>query len=217
MLVDERGLAGFSIRGLGDKLGVKGMAVYYYFPSKTDIMDALVAHLMSQVDLAPEERDWVVRIRRIHASLRTLILQHPSLLPAVILRPFNTPEAVRISDTVLDVLLSAGFDERHALHAYQALRAFVLGYTMTETVGFLSDPPNWDNRERMRIQDYADHGFARMLQVIPAAAVFDHDEDYESGLEAMLAGLQKVLAKCNGQPILESAVERTPHTPSTID
>jgi AcrR family transcriptional regulator len=194
-LVDERGLSGFSIRSLGDKLGVKGMAVYYYFPSKTDIMDALVAQLMSQVDLAAEEGDWRERMRRLHLSLRSVILQHPSLLPAVILRPFNTAPAVRITETVLDILLNAGFDEMRALHAYQALRAYVLGYTMTETVGFLSDPPSWDNRERMRIQDYGDQGFTRMLQVIPAAAVFDHDEDYASGLDAMLSGLQDVLSE----------------------
>lgn len=199
-LVDERGLSGFSIRSLGDRLGVKGMAVYYYFPSKTDIMDALVAELMGQVDLATEEQDWRERIRRLHLSQRSVILQHPSLLPAVILRPFNTAPAVRITETVLDILLNAGFDEVGALHAYQALRAYVLGYTMTETVGFLSDPPSWDNRERMRIQDYGDQGFTRMLQVIPAAAVFDHDEDYASGLEAMLSGLHDVLADCRRRP-----------------
>ena len=204
-LVDERGLSGFSIRSLGDKLGVRGMAVYYYFPSKTDIMDALVAELMGQVDLAAEEADWRERIRRLHLSLRAVILLHPSLLPAVILRPFNTVPAVRITETVLDILLNAGFDEKHALHAYQALRAYVLGYTMTETVGFLSDPPSWDNRERMRIQDYADNGFTRMLQVIPAAAVFDHDEDYEDGLEAMLSGLQGVLAESRLQRLQNSA------------
>jgi len=193
-LVDQRGLSGFSIRGLGDQLGVKGMAVYYYFPSKTDIVDALVAELMGNVDLAQDEDDWLERMRRIHHSLRKTILQHPNLLPAVLMRPFNTAPAVRITEVVLDVLLSAGFDERRALHAYQALRAYALGYVMTETVGFLSDPPSWDNRDRMSIQEYGDHGFVHILQVIPAAAVFNHDEDYANGLEAMLSGLQDALA-----------------------
>jgi len=186
------------------------MAVYYYFPSKTDIVDALVAELMGRVDLAEDEGDWLERTRRLHHSLRAVILEHPSLLPAVILRPFNTAPAVRITETVLDILLNAGFDERGALHAYQALRAFVLGYTMTETVGFLSDPPSWDNRDRMRIQEYGDHGFTRMLQVIPAAAVFDHDEDYATGLEAMLSGLQDVLGECSRLRLENPAADRAP-------
>lgn len=192
-LVDEGGLSGFSIRRLGDKLGVKGMAVYYYFPSKTEIVDALVGDLMERVDLAPDEHDWLERVRRMHASQRALLLQHPNLLPAVILRPFNTPQAVKVTDTVLDILLGAGFDEAGALHAYQSLRAYVLGYTLTETVGLLCDPPRWGNRDRMTIGEYGDHGFARILQVVPAAAVFDHDEDYASGLEAMLSGLDERL------------------------
>ena len=52
----------------------------------------------------------------------------------------------------------------------------------------------------MRIQDYGDLGFTRMLQVIPAAAVFDHDEDYASGLDAMLSGLHDVLTECRRLP-----------------
>jgi len=192
------------------------MAVYYYFPSKTDIVDELVAELMGQVDLAADEDDWLERMRRLHHSQRAVILQHPNLLPAVIMRPFNTAPAVRITETVLDVLLNAGFDERRALHAYQALRAYVLGYTMTETVGFLSDPPSWDNRERMRIQDYGDLGFTRMLQVIPAAAVFDHDEDYASGLEAMLSGLQDVLAECRRARLHNPAPDPAPATPYAV-
>jgi len=192
-LIDDQGLSGFSIRGLGDKLGVKGMAVYYYFPSKTDIIDALIGELMGRVDFAPDATDWLTRMRRLHASMREVLLEHPSLLPAVILRPFNTAPAVNVTETVLDILLNAGFDETSALHAYQALRAYVLGYTLTETVGLLSDPPSWDNRERMRIEDYGDHGFFRILQVIPAAAVFKHDEDFAAGLETMLSGLQSSL------------------------
>ncbi len=194
-VVDEHGLSGFSMRSLGDKLGVRGMAVYYYFPGKNEIVDALVGELMKGVDLAADESDWLARIRRIHASLRSLLLEHPNLLPAVILRPFNTAAAVNISETVLDVLIGIGFDEASALHAYQTLRAYVLGYAVTETVGLLSDPPSWGNRDRMTIEDYGEQGFMRILQVIPAAAVFNHDEEFSDGLEAILSGLQSRLAE----------------------
>jgi len=212
-LVDQRGLSGFSIRSLGDELGVKGMAVYYYFPAKTDIVDALVAELMTQVDLAEDEDEWLERVRRVHHSLRKTVLQHPNLLPAVLTRPFNTAPAVRITDTVLDVLLTAGFDERRAYHAYQALRAYVLGYIMTETVGFLSDPPSWDNRDRMSIQEYGDHGFVHILQVVPAAAVFDHDDDFANGLEAMLSGLQDALAEGRRQRLQNPTPSLAPPVP----
>lgn len=192
-LVDEGGLGAFNMRTLGSKLGVKGMALYYHFQSKTDIIDSLVGRLMGQVDLCVDEEDWCARLRGIHQSLRRSLLEHANLLPAAILRPFNTPQAARVTETVLDVLLSAGFDEQNALHAYQSLRAYVLGYTLTETVGLLSDPPCWDNPERMRLEDYGQHGFRRILQVIPAVATFDHVEEFSAGLDALLSGLEERL------------------------
>ena len=103
-----------------------------------------------------------------HESLSRELLAHPNLLPAVITRPFNTPEAVKVSDQVLAILLSAGFGREDALYAYQTLRAYVLGYALTETVGLIVDPPKWDNRGRMTIQDYGDHGFVHLLEVVPA-------------------------------------------------
>lgn len=189
-VVDEDGLSGLSVRKLGAKLGVQGMALYYHFTSKTAIIDGLVAELMGGVDLAAEEADWAERLRRIHESQRAVLLGHPNLLPAVISRPFNTPAAARVTEVVLEVLLDAGFDDKGALHACQTLRAYVLGYTVTETVGLLGDPPTWDNRDRMSLPDYMELGFTHLLRVAPAAELIDHDEEFAVGLAAVIDGLR---------------------------
>jgi AcrR family transcriptional regulator len=188
--VDDEGLSGLSVRKLGARLGVQGMALYYHFTSKTAIIDSLVAECLSDVDLAADEADWCARLHRIHASQRSALLAHPNLLPAVISRPFNTPQAVRVTDVVLQVLLEAGFEDRDALHACQTLRAYVIGFTVTETVGMLGDPPRWDNRDRMSLQDYVEHGFNHLLQVAPASVLIDHDEEFVVGLSAVINGLR---------------------------
>lgn len=43
-LVHEHGLAGLSMRDLGEKVGMHASSIYQYFPSKLDIYDALFAH-----------------------------------------------------------------------------------------------------------------------------------------------------------------------------
>jgi len=194
-VVDEDGLSGLSVRKLGANLGVQGMALYYHFTSKTAIIDALVAGLMEDVDLAVDEPDWAERLRRIHESQRRVLLGHPNLLPTVISRPFNTPEAAKVTDVVLEVLLDAGFEDKDALHACQTLRAYVLGYAVTETVGLLGDTPSWDNRDRMSLPDYLEHGFTHLLQVAPAAELIDHDEEFSAGLAAVIDGLRGRLPK----------------------
>ena len=40
-LLDERGLTGFSMRALGERLGVEAMAIYHYFPNKQTLVEAL--------------------------------------------------------------------------------------------------------------------------------------------------------------------------------
>lgn len=43
-LVHEHGLAGLSMRELGERVGLHASSIYQYFPSKLDIYDALFAH-----------------------------------------------------------------------------------------------------------------------------------------------------------------------------
>jgi AcrR family transcriptional regulator len=193
-MVDEEGLSGLSVRKLGARLGVQGMALYYHFTSKTAIIDALVAWVMHGVDLAAGTIAWDDRLRSIHESQRRVWLGHPNLLPAIISRPFNTPAAAKVTDVVLAILLDEGFDDKEALHACQTLRAYVLGYTITETVGLLGDAPSWDNRDRMSLPDYLENGLTHLLQVAPAAESIDHDEEFSAGLGAVIDGLRSRLA-----------------------
>jgi AcrR family transcriptional regulator len=194
-MVDQQGIAELSMRKLGAKLGINGVSLYYHFASKIAIVDGLVALIMSEVDLAPNETEWSERLACIHRSQRAVLVAHPNLLPVAIMRPFNTPEAVRVTDTVLATMLGAGFDEENALYGFQTLRAYVVGHALGETVGLLADPPTWENRERMTVQEFGDHNFRNVLRVIPQAAVADNERSFIVGLESILDGLRDRLAE----------------------
>jgi TetR/AcrR family tetracycline transcriptional repressor len=189
-MVDQQGIASLSMRRLGAKLGVNGVSLYYHFASKTQIVDGLVALVMSEVDLAPEEAEWSQRLARIHSSQRSVLVSHPNLLPAAIMRPFNTLEAVRVSDTTLATLLGAGFDEEGALYGFQTLRAYVVGHALGEIVGLLADPPTWENRERLTVQEFGEHNFRNVLRIVPVAALADNEHSFLVGLESILEGLR---------------------------
>jgi AcrR family transcriptional regulator len=52
-LIDEQGLAAFSTRKLGERLGCQAMSIYHHFPSKQHLLDALVDHAMASIDTEP--------------------------------------------------------------------------------------------------------------------------------------------------------------------
>ena len=50
-LVDSEGLKALSMRRLGAALGVEAMSLYHHFPSKEELLDGLVATVLSEVPL----------------------------------------------------------------------------------------------------------------------------------------------------------------------
>jgi AcrR family transcriptional regulator len=57
VLVHEQGLAGLSMRDLGQRVGLHASSIYQYFPSKLDIYDALFAHGHRQLHAAMADLD----------------------------------------------------------------------------------------------------------------------------------------------------------------
>lgn len=51
-LIDQHGLAAFSTRKLGHALGCEAMAIYWYYPSKDALLDAVVDLMMASVGAA---------------------------------------------------------------------------------------------------------------------------------------------------------------------
>src|SRR5690242_12845655 len=71
-LVEEVGLAAFSMRKLGEHLGREAMSLYHHFPSKQHLLDALVEHAISKVIVPPVGPDGPDRLRRTVASYRAM-------------------------------------------------------------------------------------------------------------------------------------------------
>jgi len=65
-LIDDDGLDAFSTRKLGAALGCEAMAIYWYYPSKEALLDAIVDLLMEDVAAAVvENADWIATLRAV--------------------------------------------------------------------------------------------------------------------------------------------------------
>ena len=103
-LVDRDGLAALSLRKLGEALGVEAMSVYHYFPSKRHLLDALVDHAISTVEIPRASLAPVERLLGVCYAYRAMAHRFPKLYPLVALHRLNTPTGVCFIERILELV-----------------------------------------------------------------------------------------------------------------
>ncbi|SDN54041.1 transcriptional regulator, TetR family [Klenkia soli] len=184
-VLDERGLAGLTLRGLATRLGVSAPTLYWHVTDKRHLLDLVAEHVLAELPArrAPAEGepvlDWLaegIRVRR-----AALLTHRDSALVVAGNRP--TEDALPEIEQTLAVLVGAGLAAGEAVQVLTALGSFLLGDVL-ETQAAL-DRPSPEHRP-------APTAYPHLLA---AAADFGDDEDrFEVGLTLMLDGLRGRLA-----------------------
>jgi len=140
-VLDEGGPGRLTIRALAERLGVRPMALYTYFGSKDELLDAARDHILGglwahrgaeRADAADTDGDdgeagWVGRLRSVGLGLYRLLVAHPALIHLFATRPLAGHEAAEATEEHLRVLREAGFDRAGAARAHLALLQHALG------------------------------------------------------------------------------------------
>jgi AcrR family transcriptional regulator len=127
--VDSNCLDELSMRRLGGELGVEAMSLYRYFPSKGALLDSVVGWLLRDLAL-PDGRDtedWEGQARDFAVSFRSIIRQHPHLMPLLTVRSPDDPLLSGIHDRMVRVWRRAGLSDEHAQSAQRALQSYLSG------------------------------------------------------------------------------------------
>lgn len=141
--IDTEGLPGLTMRRLGARLGVEAMALYRHVPSKEDLLDAVVDHLVAGMrddpDVVGHPTDgWQDFLQRLAHGVRRVALAHPKAFPLVASRPPQAPwlrpplRSLEWVEAFLDGLTDEGFTDDAAVGAYRAFTSFLLGHLLLE-------------------------------------------------------------------------------------
>jgi TetR/AcrR family transcriptional regulator, tetracycline repressor protein len=135
-LVDEEGLEALSMRRLGARLGVEAMSVYRHVRDKADLLDALHAAVLGDLDAeVSHEGDWRALLGGLAEGLRRTLLRHPKLIPLFATRPVRAAEALVPIVRAWAALERAGFAPDDARKAIIVVGVFTLGHTLGEANG----------------------------------------------------------------------------------
>jgi AcrR family transcriptional regulator len=191
-LLDEKGLAAFSMRALAAELGVGTMALYTHFPSRDELLRCALDHALA--DCVPPDTDgsWDQQLRAAWTALYRLFTSRPAvldLLREAVGREEVTDTAADTMDRMLGLLCAAGLQQADAARAYGTLSRYTIGSALREN--HLSTCPGALDLLRDRVAEPSEN---RPHLALLGPMLLDCAEDgsgqYQYGLDLILAGLQ---------------------------
>lgn len=205
-LIDSGGLKKFTMRTLGQRLGVEAMALYHYVPSREALLDAIVDHVVDELYGDPlvhlqASRGWAVYLERLAHGVRRTALAHPEVFPLVATRPPAAPwlkpplRSLRWTESLLTVLGEEGFSDADAVKAYRAFASFLLGHLLLEVsaLGVDTGPVDEVDPTAPRRTDLA--GYPHLARLEPELAQDRAAEEFDESLASLLVRLADVAAQ----------------------
>ncbi|MGH2948361.1 MAG: TetR/AcrR family transcriptional regulator [Solirubrobacteraceae bacterium] len=194
-LIDDEGLDALTMRALGNRLGVEAMSIYNHVADKAALRAGIVELLWEELERSVEEgEDWRDSLRSLARRERALATDHPNAFPLLMGASSWAEPMLRTLGRALDVLRHAGFDDERAAKILNTVLGYACGYATME-ISYLGA-----GRSRLDGTDELEW-FVEFARALPPGAppelvrvardccMLDPDEQFEFGLEALLAGL----------------------------
>lgn len=141
-LIDQEGVAGLTMRALGNSLGVQAASLYHHVASRDELL-RLVADSVARatIERMPIVLDWRAVARALADALRSALREHPGAAQIVATQevsPVVFEPILQIVDDVFVPVLDA--DGETVLHLLQGLYVLVVGLASAEC-GNVPHPP----------------------------------------------------------------------------
>ena len=153
-LLEAKGFAAVSVRGVASGLGLTPTALYTYYPSKNALLRGMVEHLLARLDPGEDGAADAAggtdaagaagapvlgaaagraRLLALALRLRELLTGHAGALGLIMSGPLDGPNAMRLNETLLESFMVAGLELDDAARAAYALQVYVLGSIALES------------------------------------------------------------------------------------
>lgn len=186
-VIQEDGVAGFSTRKLGERLGCEAMSIYHHFPSKGHLLDGLVDRAIGSIEWPPKELPPLERVRRSAEAYRAMANRHAALYPFLAVHRLNTETGVRFIEEILSQVHAVVRDDEKAARHFRSIGYFLTGAGLDETSGYAKGPSAQEPVSNEFIARECPH-LAR------AARYFQRGEwnrTFELGLDALMDALAR--------------------------
>jgi AcrR family transcriptional regulator len=128
-LVDEQGIEALSMRKLGQSLGYEAMSLYNHVANKDDLLDGILDLVLAEME-PPDPAGGLPAIRASSLSAHEALRKHPWAASLLMSPARIRPKRLEFMDALLGALREAGFSAETTYHAYHALDAHIIGFSL---------------------------------------------------------------------------------------
>jgi AcrR family transcriptional regulator len=203
-IMDEEGLDAVTMRRVAREVGVEAMSLYHHVRDKEDLLDGICSRVMCEFRYPDEDRPWIEVARDGAREWRRVLRDHPNVIAlwADRQRPMTDLEALMPMEFALRVIARAGMDAREGVLVFNVIGGYIMGVVMMEVGAMFSAGTNRGGRSidlGTVHSKLPDHAFAQfvpaeqlpcLVAALPHLAECDPDEQFEFGLDLLLAGIQ---------------------------
>jgi AcrR family transcriptional regulator len=131
-VADADGMAGLSMRAVGERFGRTAMALYTYVPTKAELVDLMYDRALAELPTAYEPGpDWRATVTAWTEDLTAFYLRHPWVLQVSQARPVLGPNEFVVLETLLRTLYRTELPTQVLRGIVSTLFHFVRGSAQT--------------------------------------------------------------------------------------
>jgi TetR/AcrR family transcriptional regulator, tetracycline repressor protein len=181
-LIDAEGLDGLTMRKLGSALKVQAGGLYWHFPSKQALLEAVAEELVSGLAEAPPAGPWDQRLVTLSHRMRRALLSMRDGARLVAETFVAEPNTILAGRTGMQILVEAGLAPEQAAWTMLALAHFIIGHTIEEQA------PHDDLSAKLAAA--SESLGPDTVAELAAAVSADPDRRFDFGLNLMIDGIR---------------------------
>lgn len=187
-LIEHEGVGAVSMRRVAAELGAGTMSLYNHVPSKIALLDYAAEQIMADIEpYTVETDDWRDHMRAHARAVRDHARKHPRAFVLLATRRMSGDVGLRPIEVALMNLERAGFKGEVAVRVVRAMVSYLLG-TLTRE---MATTPELGGVALSPYQPIDPEAFPRSSAVLDELGRYDHDMEFEFGLELMIKALEQ--------------------------
>ena len=176
------------------ELGVEAMSLYKHVRNKDDVLDGITDLVLGDIEVPAAGTPWRAAMRARALSAHETLLAHPWAAMQIMSRFNIGPGMTRYLDATLGRLREGGFTVEGALDAWHTLDSHIYGFTLQE-LGLPFEAEEAPQVSADVLGGLSAEQFPHVVEIITHVMRSGRVEDFEFGLDLILDGLERVLAR----------------------